>query len=88
MVDLAKMYYLNKDYKKSFYWFQNAAGNGDLFSQASIGIMYSQGQGVEKSISNSLQCLKAASERGNNYAKGHLSWVILSTVQYILQSNS
>lgn len=34
--------------------------------------MYLHGQGIRKDMESALYCLKAAAERGNVYAQGHL----------------
>ncbi|XP_015132049.2 LRP2-binding protein isoform X2 [Gallus gallus] len=61
-----------KDLKKAFFWHSEACGNGSLESQGALGVMYLYGQGVRRNTKASLECLKAAAERGNIYAQGHL----------------
>uniref|UniRef100_A0A8C9LF73 LRP2-binding protein n=1 Tax=Pavo cristatus TaxID=9049 RepID=A0A8C9LF73_PAVCR len=61
-----------KDLKKAFFWHSEACGNGSLESQGALGVMYLYGQGVRRNTKAALECLKAAAERGNIYAQGHL----------------
>ncbi|XP_031463307.1 LRP2-binding protein [Phasianus colchicus] len=61
-----------KDLKKAFFWHSEACGNGSLESQGALGVMYLYGQGVRRNSKAALKCLKAAAERGNIYAQGHL----------------
>uniref|UniRef100_G1N372 LRP2-binding protein n=1 Tax=Meleagris gallopavo TaxID=9103 RepID=G1N372_MELGA len=61
-----------KDLRKAFFWHSEACGNGSLESQGALGIMYLYGQGVRRNSKAALKCLKAAAERGNIYAQGHL----------------
>ncbi|XP_053258466.1 LRP2-binding protein isoform X2 [Podarcis raffonei] len=61
-----------KDLKKAFFWHSEACGNGSLESQGILGLMYFYGHGVRPNLKAALECLTAASDRGNVYAKGHL----------------
>ncbi|XP_065592632.1 LRP2-binding protein isoform X2 [Cyrtonyx montezumae] len=61
-----------KDLKKAFFWHSEACGNGSLESQGALGVMYLYGQGIRQNTKAALECLKAAADRGNIYAQGHL----------------
>ncbi|KAM4807580.1 LRP2-binding protein [Rhinophrynus dorsalis] len=62
----------NVNLKKAFFWHAEACGNGSLESQGVLGVMYLKGQGIRKDLQSAMECLKAASERGNLYAQGNL----------------
>ncbi|XP_069487612.1 LRP2-binding protein [Ambystoma mexicanum] len=61
-----------KDLKKAFFWHSEACGNGNLESQAALGVMYLHGYGIRKNIASAIECLKEAAARGNVYAQGYL----------------
>lgn len=63
----------NNNLNESFYWHQNAAGKGSVQSQTVIGIMYMNGQGIEKSIEKALKCLKEAAANGGISARANLA---------------
>ncbi|KAM4706461.1 LRP2-binding protein [Discoglossus pictus] len=72
---LLGMYYSRpqtKDLQKAFFWHSEACGNGSLESQGALGVMYLYGHGVRKNLQCAMECLKAAAERGNVCAQGHL----------------
>lgn len=61
------------DLKKSYYWHQEAAGNGNFESQGALGVMFEYGIGVERDVQAAFECLKGASKKGNVYAQGNLA---------------
>ncbi|KAJ1215508.1 hypothetical protein NDU88_003116 [Pleurodeles waltl] len=61
-----------KNLRKAFFWHSEACGNGNLESQAALGVMYLHGQGIKKDLTSAIECLKEAAERGNVYAQGYL----------------
>lgn len=69
------MYYsrpCSMNLKKAFFWHSEACGNGSVESQGALGVMYLNGQGIQRNQQCALECLKEAAERGNVYAQGHL----------------
>ncbi|KAM7052739.1 LRP2-binding protein isoform 1-T1 [Acridotheres tristis] len=61
-----------KDLEKAFFWHSAACDNGNLESQAALGIMYLYGKGTCQNTKAALECLRKAAELGNIYAQGHL----------------
>ncbi len=61
------------DLEKTFFWHNEACGNGSLESQGALGAMYYYGIGVKKEITAAYECLTNSSERGNVYSMGLLS---------------
>ena len=61
-----------QDYKQSFFWHTEAASNGNLESQGTIGVMYLQGIGCKKNEKSGVYCLKNAAAKNNTYALGRL----------------
>ncbi|XP_063715399.1 LRP2-binding protein-like [Symsagittifera roscoffensis] len=60
------------DYKKAFFWHNEACGNGSLESQGCLGWFYYLGKGVKKDVDAAYECWKEAAERGNVHAMGCL----------------
>jgi len=60
------------DYKKAFFWHNEACGNGSLESQGCLGWFYYMGKGVKKDVDAAYECWKEAAERGNVHAMGCL----------------
>uniref|UniRef100_UPI00398F897D LRP2-binding protein isoform X2 n=1 Tax=Pristiophorus japonicus TaxID=55135 RepID=UPI00398F897D len=72
----------SQDLQKAFFWHSEACGNGSLESQGALGLLYLTGQGIRKDVQSALECLKAASRRGNVYAQGHLVACLYSRKLY------
>lgn len=60
-----------QSHEKSFFWHTEAAGNGNIESQGTIGVMYLFGIGVRKNEKSGVYCLKHAASH-NDYALGRL----------------
>ena len=73
MMALGAHYEAHADLKRSFHWFQNAAGKGDAVAQTRVGLMYARGEGIDRSLPKAIDCLKTAAESGSNFARGHLA---------------
>jgi TPR repeat protein len=63
---------VEKDYKKSAYWFEKAALQGDIKSQKRLGYMYIKGEGVEQDYDQALYWLEKAALQGNKAATGSM----------------
>merc|ERR1712002_252322 len=59
--------------EKSFFWHNEACGNGSLESQGALGVMYLYGLGTKRDLDAAAICLKEAAERGNVYAMANLA---------------
>lgn len=60
------------DLQKTFFWHNEACGNGSLESQGALGAMYYYGIGVKRDVTAAYECLTNSSERGNVYSMGLL----------------
>lgn len=56
---------LEKNEKRSFYWYKKAADAGHAMSQAYIGFLYSIGKGVPQSYSEAVRWYKLAASNGS-----------------------
>lgn len=77
LVEMAKIHLYglrgqNRDYKKSFIYFQRAADLGDIASKTQVGIMYIRGLGVEVNYKKALTLLHETALRRDNRAKNAL----------------
>ncbi|ODS31478.1 MAG: hypothetical protein SCARUB_03409 [Candidatus Scalindua rubra] len=57
------------NYKEAIKWYRKAAEQGHARAQAILGIMYSQGQGVEQDFKEAVRWYQKAAEQGIDYAK-------------------
>ncbi|CAF0768969.1 unnamed protein product [Brachionus calyciflorus] len=60
------------DLNKSYFWHNEACGNGSLESQGALGAMYYYGLGCRKDFEAAYECLTNSSERGNVFSMGLL----------------
>ena len=65
-------FYGQEEYKEAAVWFRKAAEQGHAQAQSNLGIMYSQGQGVEKDYNEAVKWCRKAAEQGNEQAQGML----------------
>ncbi|ACP20940.1 hypothetical protein Aasi_1627 [Candidatus Amoebophilus asiaticus 5a2] len=73
-------YYNTKDYQEAYEIFKEVAEQGYAKAQHKIGIMYMDGEYVEKDATIALGYLKKASEQGDKYAKESL-WLLKYTLK-------
>jgi TPR repeat protein len=66
---LGRTYLSNKDYSKALDWFGKAADQGDAFAQNGLGVMYTNGLGVEKNYVQALAWYRKAADQGNEFSK-------------------
>jgi|GEM_PF-3789317 len=67
-LNLAKSHYTEQRYANAHYWFKMAALRGSTEAQYFLGVMYTEGQGVKKDISEAITWTCAAAIRGNQIA--------------------
>ncbi|NOR65247.1 MAG: AAA family ATPase [Candidatus Scalindua sp.] len=65
-------FYGQEEYKEAAVWYRKAAEQGHAQAQSNLGIMYSQGQGVEKDYNEAVKWCRKAAEQGNEQAQGML----------------
>lgn len=56
------------NYTQALYWYHKAAGEGNMYSQYSIGLCYQKGLGVPQDDDQAISWFKQASENGNPQA--------------------
>ena len=66
---LGRAYLSNKEYTKAFGLFGEAANQGDAFAQNALGVMYTNGLGVEKNYVQALAWYRKAADQGNEFSK-------------------
>jgi len=66
--NIANNYSNRHQYKEAVKWYQKAADQGDSDALNNLGIMYENGQGVEKDRQKAYDLYKKAAEEGNVYA--------------------
>lgn len=69
--NLARIYFLAKDYRRAYLWFERAAMQGDAIAADVLAFMSSQGLGVEQDINLAIHWLKISAERG--YARAQVA---------------
>src|SRR5690606_7063926 len=68
--ELGRIYFeIERNYQSSFYWYTEAAENGDAFSQYEVGYMYEHGHGVELCYYEAVRWYKKSAENGDEAAK-------------------
>jgi hypothetical protein len=67
-LNLAKSHYTEQRYANAHYWFQMASLRGSTEAQYFLGVMYTEGQGVKKDISEAITWTCSAAMRGNQFA--------------------
>ncbi|MHC4308020.1 MAG: AAA family ATPase [Planctomycetota bacterium] len=65
-------FYGQEEYKEAAVWYRKAAEQGHAQAQSNLGIMYSQGQGVEKDYNEAVKWCRKAADQGNEQAQGML----------------
>lgn len=63
---------VEKDYKKSVYWYRKAADQGSYIAQFMLGFMYHFGKGVEKDEDKAIYWIQKSADQGNPEAKNLL----------------
>ena len=67
------IYYYNRNNdKQAFYWFQNAAKQGEVKAQSFLGLMYERGQGVPKNYKQAIYWFQKAAKQGDALAQSDL----------------
>ena len=57
---------------KDFYWYENAAKNGDVNAQATLGLAYFEGEEIAQDYKKAFYWLEKAAKQGEVYAQGLL----------------
>jgi TPR repeat protein len=75
---LAAMMFLGENLRRaepeeSFRWFSTAAERGNLSALTQVGLMYSNGRGVEADLNKAIESFQAAAEKGHGPAKTALA---------------
>ncbi|WP_104741355.1 tetratricopeptide repeat protein [Helicobacter ailurogastricus] len=65
---MAKSYDENKDYAKALQYLQKAADMGDARAYYTLGVLYTQGEKVEKAYFKAVQYFQKAAEMGNAFS--------------------
>jgi len=65
-------FYGQGKYKEAFVWFHKAAEHGHAKSQSNLGVMYSEGQGVEQDDKMAVKWFRRAADRGYAQAQTNL----------------
>lgn len=73
----AKEYYDNEDYKSAFSIFEKAANIGNAYAQCCLGVMYENGDGVERDYSTAVKWYTKSAEQGNYYGQYNLGTMSL-----------
>ncbi|EPK8022007.1 tetratricopeptide repeat protein [Providencia rettgeri] len=60
--------YVKEDYKKSKYWFEKSAAQGNADANYFLGLLYLTGNGVEKDKSKANKLFKKSCSLGSNKA--------------------
>ncbi len=72
-VELGELYYrgekVKKDYKRSAYWYHEAAKQGYAAGEHAMGWMYHQGRGVAKNSKDAVRFYRRAAAQGDQNAK-------------------
>ena len=71
-LDAARAAYERKDYAEAFREFERLASQGDSSAQASLGVLYETGQGVERDYEKALAWYSKSAEQGNDNAQYYL----------------
>jgi TPR repeat protein len=82
--DLAVEAYKSGDYAKAFPIYEKLALAGDVDAQSDLGIMYAQGYGVSKNISEAVKWWTKAADMGQNKAQGYLGGIYSSETSGML----
>lgn len=61
--------------KNAIYWYRQAGEQGNVKAQVNLGVMYIQGQGVEKDYTQGLYWSKKAGEQGDAIAQYHVAHI-------------
>lgn len=68
MVELGSIFYDKNDFSKAFKWYTKAAELGNSDAMNNLGILYENGQGVEKSYHKAFEWYTKAADLGNDWA--------------------
>lgn len=71
-----------KDYKRSSYWYYQAALNGDSDAQYELGINYIYGYGVRQNFNKVIYWIKRSAENKNRWAQYELGNLYLNGLAY------
>ena len=64
------------NFKKAIEWYEKAAEQGDAVAQYNLGVMYENGQGVDRSDSMALRWFAMATKQGNNSAQAAINEIL------------
>jgi TPR repeat protein/uncharacterized RDD family membrane protein YckC len=67
-----------QDYSAVVQWYLKAAEKGYASAQANLGMMYSQGQGVQQDYAEAVSWLQKAADKGDAAAENNLGFMYLS----------
>lgn len=76
--NLGVMLASNGDYKEAVYWYKQAANAGIGTAMYNLGVLYFNGQGVEKDYNVAQRWFSSAARRGNAYAQLQLGLMSLT----------
>ncbi|HET7921162.1 MAG TPA: tetratricopeptide repeat protein [Gammaproteobacteria bacterium] len=76
--NLGVMLASNGNYKEAAFWYKKAALSGISTAMYNLGVLYFNGQGVDKSYSEAHRWFAHAAERGNPYAQLQLGLMSLT----------
>ncbi len=65
-------YYREKNYAEAVKWYRKAAEQGNVGGQYNLGVMYSEGRGVERNDAEALKWYRKAAAQGNQSAQNEL----------------
>ena len=69
---------IEKNSEQAFYWYNQAALNGNVFAEHNLADMYLRGDGVEKNVLEALKWFESASSHGDIDSQYNLGLIYLS----------
>lgn len=76
-------YYMDADYTKAAYWWNEAAQNGNMAAMNNLGWAYQNGNGVKKNMQKAIECYKIAAAANKDYAINNLAYLYESGVTVV-----
>ena len=67
-----------QSYSKAATWFRLSAKQGDSEAQYRLGMMYEQGDGVEKDLEKAVKLYRFAADQGHAMAQVNLGWMYIN----------
>ncbi len=74
-------YYVNTDYEKSTYWYQEAVKAGNINAYNNLGLAYKEGRGVKVDMRKAVDYLKKGAELGEDYAQANYGDLFIEGVK-------